>query len=939
MISFNTDHSIEALYLIDKFSQNHEFDHLTQSIHINLGGYQTDYHADFEVNPTESIKNSLTHEQIYKHLKTNHIRAPRIIEINRKTSFPVIGRRYVHHDGDDICLIDHIDEALKSECDLFIEPLNIHEEFLVHIADLKIFYIESLVTNKESYDEILIRTKLFGYERQKINITDHPLYEKISTLALKAIHATNLDIACVKVGVSKTNTLYVLDISNHLGGISEECLDAYYSEIRLMVLSFIEFKNKNESDITIGADPELLVMDKNTSELIPASYLIKDEGEIGLDSRTLEGGKLVLPVLELRPSYSTNPIDVYNSIEKLFKELEDKFSFQNIGLYAGSAPHYHYWIGGHIHFGIKSSSKLIRALDNYLNLPLLMISQTTTARQRNRTYGFLGNYRNKDHGGFEYCSLGSWLISPQITLGVLCLAKVVVSEFYYLKDIYIVNHLDSRAYYSVNKNYFTDKVKNIINQIRSTKSYGLYKKDIDVIFRMIERHETWDETIDIKSSWGLSDGHQSYSFNQQIYIPKEIRKKYDIALKQPIQIEVGKSVIEVNVYQKDDSSHEKEGLVSFSNDVHQKLGLSKNMEFRLFKSLTHNFKVGPVLGILIDSTTFQTQSSYIISYLKRFLKLSLNKGMISYLFSIDDINYDEKKIKGYIYQVSTNEWINHDYPLPDLIYITHSTLPLYDRFTKLTHNYHIKLVNDLNAIKLVNDQLEINRVLMNDPMTNSYIPEMSTLSFNSLNYMLYKFNHIYLKSNVFKQKNIMYQIKKIDSKKYILVKLDTYKRIESDVINSKELYTLIEELIYTHSDSHIFLQQGIEQQVIDDKPVEMVALLQKNGKGLWTRSALIATTINHEHRDTISLKTVLGSKEALVRAEIEQITKHVLTILEKRIGALAEIIIHFTIDQEFNPYIINLDLNLHNLLPILSLKRRYIIMNRLLDYSKSLVGG
>ena len=110
-------------------------------------------------------------------------------------------------------------------------------------------------------------------------------------------------------------------------------------------------------------------------------------------------------------------------------------------------PFYGYQCGGHLHFGIKPSAKLLRALDYYLAIPLAMLEQSSTGRREKKTkHGGLGRFRKKPYG-FEYLSLSSWIIEPEITLAVLHLAKLAVTTFSRTETHYLYHPLIQRAYY------------------------------------------------------------------------------------------------------------------------------------------------------------------------------------------------------------------------------------------------------------------------------------------------------------------------------------------------------------------------------------------------------------------------------------------------------------------------------------------------------------
>src|SRR5690606_31866806 len=90
-------------------------------------------------------------------------------------------------------------------------------------------------------------------------------------------------------------------------------------------------------------------------------------------------------------------------------------------------------------------------LDNYLALPVLFLENPKSSRLRRPRYGFLGDWRSQPHGGFEYRTPGSWLISPQYAQAVLCLAKVVATDYPLLRRNVFLSLANQRAFYQADK--------------------------------------------------------------------------------------------------------------------------------------------------------------------------------------------------------------------------------------------------------------------------------------------------------------------------------------------------------------------------------------------------------------------------------------------------------------------------------------------------------
>src|SRR5690606_772207 len=127
-------------------------------------------------------------------------------------------------------------------------------------------------------------------------------------------------------------------------------------------------------------------------------------GDVGCDRIWLRGDstRSKLPIAELRPKPSHNPKELVTNLYRLLIKADNMIQHEGVQFLAGSTPLKGYPIGGHIHFSnVDINSFLLRALDNYLALPCVLIEDPKGLKRRPR-YGHLGDYRLKPHGGFEY---------------------------------------------------------------------------------------------------------------------------------------------------------------------------------------------------------------------------------------------------------------------------------------------------------------------------------------------------------------------------------------------------------------------------------------------------------------------------------------------------------------------------------------------------------
>jgi len=179
--------------------------------------------------------------------------------------------------------------------------------------------------------------------------------------------------------------------------------------------------------IVQGSDPEFSIANA-AGECVPADRLLSSHGQLGCDGRSDTG--------ELRPTAGDVPEHLMN-IRKLIGEFAERFP-DHIML-AGSR-HFRQPLGGHIHFSgtpVKRPAKIVQCLDVHLSIPMLMLENRESAKQRRQTdYGQLGSWRNQRdlHGGFEYRTPSSWLVSMNIAKMTLEIAMLIAYDYKHLMD-------------------------------------------------------------------------------------------------------------------------------------------------------------------------------------------------------------------------------------------------------------------------------------------------------------------------------------------------------------------------------------------------------------------------------------------------------------------------------------------------------------------------
>jgi glutathione synthase/RimK-type ligase-like ATP-grasp enzyme len=954
MIRFNYSKKLneEYLNLLDKFPET------KHSYTINLNKNEDPQEGNI-INSIEAIKIANDKENLIRILRLNKFRTPRIIVPGQKTTFPIVARKYEHKNGTDIKLIDSLDECMTKEADYYQRYVNFKKEYIVHVCNLEIIKIEEKYSEHEKEtDDIIIRTKAFGYMSREISIDDFsPLKQaQLTQIVTRALSITGLDMGYLNIGYADNDRFYVIDIDYDITKQDYDNFECYMDKLKEMIEVY-ENNLETKNDITIGCDPELLLKDKVNNTLIPASMLLKNDAKLGLDDRTIEASKQYYPILELRPDPSKDPIEVYQSIKEIIKELGEIVDYDNVGIYSGSTPITNYWLGGHIHFGMRPNSKLLRTFDNYLAIPIMYISNTTTLRQRYKFYGYLSHFRTKDYGGFEYCTLSSWLLNKDIIKGVLSLAKLISIEYPRLDKNYLRTYLDYKSYYSVKKDYFKDALVQIINDIKQTDSYQQYKEYIDYLIKMIENNDQWYEAQDIKEVFHITSSNAIYQLDNIIYIPKLKRQQFNLKVHDTISVLFGKQKYELTVLPLDDYTPDKKGYISFSNDIYQKFKISNKLNFDLLRINENTYKCGPIIGIHCDKDyhrlgPFGKQSLLF----RRIIKLGLKKGVFVYVFSLDDIDYENNSVEAMSYDFETDNWYQSVFPLPDVVYDRGLNIVREIYGSKATNfqayckENQVRFINDVRAINIISNKLHTFELLRNDRHTFKYLPETKTFSERHLYEMINKHKLLYCKLVDGSLGSLIYCIQTEEDGTYTIIHRNKNDENIVQTTTYEDLYTKIKKMIdYDDQiENYYIVQQGLNfVKYKDYYPYELRILMVKNSKGIWTRVAMVGRVrtsnanflgrVDREERSSSLLRKTLGSKEPIVRDQIYSLIDDVIKVLNKNNLQVGEFALDIGITNDLEVYIIELNSKPDTLLSYIgAYKLRNLYLNRIIEYGKYL---
>jgi hypothetical protein len=321
-------------------------------------------------------------------------------------------------------------------------------------------------------------------------------------LAIRGLHALGLQHGLVSIGMGTKGVQYIIDLTAQ-PVLRGRLLDLFGKAVEDFMERDEQARQVGQNQVVIGTDIEIMLRNASGKMVLASKYLPR-KGRVGCDDRSVNFDGKRLPLVELRPEPESSPLFLLNNLRDTMSEASASINRSHVQWRAGSMPFRPYSTGGHIHFSnVAFSSHLVRVLDSYVGLPLMLVEDQRTARLRRPKYGFLGDVRQKDYGGFEYRTPASFVINPEITAAALCLAYTAVVHHKELPafDLYEPNL--QQAFYSGSTEILRPIAERSLTALRHTGTYERYREYIEPLFNMIRERRTWDEATDIRVTWGV----------------------------------------------------------------------------------------------------------------------------------------------------------------------------------------------------------------------------------------------------------------------------------------------------------------------------------------------------------------------------------------------------------------------------------------------------
>ncbi|MCM3079431.1 MULTISPECIES: YheC/YheD family protein [Brevibacillus] len=248
-----------------------------------------------------------------------------------------------------------------------------------------------------------------------------------------------------------------------------------------------------------------------------------------------------------------------------------------------------------------------------------------------------------------------------------------------------------------------------------------------------------------------------------------------------------------------------------------------------WKMINHSLRIGPILGILTvgEGATFVGNRDNF-----RDICLSGKKwGALVFVFTPQGINWEKKRVRGFLYNDRDHTWQNVVMPFPHVIY---NRIPTRKAEQQTKVRQTLEKVNEMPNVTLFNrcffDKQELFSILKEYPEVQPNLPDTKKLD------TLARFRHfcsehhfVYLKPVRGKAGEGIMRIE-YKNEGWRVQRLKDYKAITRRFSNLEDLWKYVKGHV---RQKKYIMQQGIRRARYRGKPFDLRVLVQKDGKGEW----------------------------------------------------------------------------------------------------------
>lgn len=328
--------------------------------------------------------------------------------------------------------------------------------------------------------------------------------------------------------------------------------------------------------------------------------------------------------------------------------------------------------------------------------------------------------------------------------------------------------------------------------------------------------------------------HLHFSNERTMMISESMMKRRKIPANQLLQLRFGSARHTVKVIPIPTKNE-----VRFSTSFAHQLGLSpQGSGLRMsYKPTSRTLRIGPLIGVMVPriSGTPGRRFGIITPFCRELTDACRSEGAFVYFFTPEDVRSNQDSIEGW---TLVGQEYKSSFPIPDVIYNRLPSrkldgIPELQRFLKTVKSKYKTTVFNEKYL----DKTEVFSALRGVKSAHRYLPESYSYSgTEQLRRMCSRYRSVFLKPVTGSLGKGIIRIMKTTGGGYTVSTSSMNARKQSYA----SLNALIQGLAGKLRVAKYQIQQGLELIAVNGRPVDFRALVQKDIRGEWTVSSVVA---------------------------------------------------------------------------------------------------
>lgn len=239
--------------------------------------------------------------------------------------------------------------------------------------------------------------------------------------------------------------------------------------------------------------------------------------------------------------------------------------------------------------------------------------------------------------------------------------------------------------------------------------------------------------------------------------------------------------------------------------------------------------IGPIVGIMTvgDGTTFKGNRENF----KDIIHSGRLLGALVYVFTPRGIDWEKKRIQGYLYNQEHDSWLEVVMPFPHVVY---NRVPTRKLETKDEVKQTLDQLARLENVTLFNrhffNKHTLFQILEKKPEIRQYLPDTKVLStYTQFRSFAMQHRFVYLKPTLGKAGKGIMRVERRNSH-WRLRRVHEQKSITRHFLKLDDLWRNVKQKT---RGSRYIIQQGIQLAQYKKRPFDVRVLIQKDGSGEW----------------------------------------------------------------------------------------------------------